>query len=49
MNIRSLIDERRRRRDGKRIVRAYTALPQTDDELIGLDAATAALIEEEPW
>jgi len=43
------MDERRRRRVGKQIVRAYTEQPQTDDELLGLDAATAALINEEPW
>jgi hypothetical protein len=49
MSIRSLIDERRRRRVGNQIVRAYTAQPQTDEEILGLDAATAALINEEPW
>lgn len=49
MKLRSLIDERRRRRDGLRIARAYTAQPQTDEQLLGLDEATAALISEEPW
>jgi hypothetical protein len=34
---------------GARIAAAYRLRPQTDDELWGLDEATRALIEEEPW
>jgi hypothetical protein len=44
-----LIDEHRRQRVGTEIVNAYRRQPQTDEELAGLDNATRALIEEEPW
>ncbi|HYB23415.1 MAG TPA: ribbon-helix-helix domain-containing protein [Solirubrobacteraceae bacterium] len=44
-----LIDEHRRSRIGAEIVDAYTRMPQTDEELAGIDEATRALIEEEPW
>jgi len=30
-------------------VDAYRRLPQTDEELAGLDEATRALVNEEPW
>jgi Arc/MetJ-type ribon-helix-helix transcriptional regulator len=49
MALERLIDDYRRRRIGAEIVDAYTREPQTDDELVGLDQATRALIEEEPW
>jgi Arc/MetJ-type ribon-helix-helix transcriptional regulator len=44
-----LVDEHRRRRIGEQIADAYRRQPQTDEELGGLDAATRALVEEEPW
>jgi Arc/MetJ-type ribon-helix-helix transcriptional regulator len=44
-----LIDEHRRQRIGTAIADAYRRQPQTSDELGGLDQATRALIEAEPW
>jgi Arc/MetJ-type ribon-helix-helix transcriptional regulator len=44
-----LVEQRRRERVGATIVDAYRRLPQTDEELAGLDQATRALIGEEPW
>jgi Arc/MetJ-type ribon-helix-helix transcriptional regulator len=44
-----LADEHRRRQIGARIVDAYRSRPQDEAELTGLDEATHALIEEEPW
>lgn len=44
-----LVERHRRQRIGAKIVEAYTLRPQTEAELAGLDAATRALIEEEPW
>ncbi len=44
-----LVDDERRRRLGAEIADAYRGQPQTDEELAGLDDATRALIEEEPW
>jgi Arc/MetJ-type ribon-helix-helix transcriptional regulator len=44
-----LVDQHRRRRIGAAIVDAYRRQPQTDDELAGLNDATRALVEAEPW
>jgi len=44
-----LVDRYRRHQTGRAIVDAYRRHPQRDDELAGLDEATRALIEEEPW
>ncbi len=44
-----LVDDHRRRKVGAVIVEAYRQQPQTDEELAGLDEATRALIDEEPW
>jgi metal-responsive CopG/Arc/MetJ family transcriptional regulator len=44
-----LMDERRRARASEHIVAAYRRHPQTDEELAGIDAATHALVEDEPW
>jgi Arc/MetJ-type ribon-helix-helix transcriptional regulator len=44
-----LVAQHRRERIGREIVDAYRKLPQTEDELAGLDAATRALVREEPW
>ena len=49
MGLEHLIDERRRLAIGLQIVDAYTQTPQTDLENSELDAATRALILEEPW
>jgi Arc/MetJ-type ribon-helix-helix transcriptional regulator len=49
LGLERLVDEHQRRRVGAEIVAAYRRLPQTDDELAGLDEATRALIREEPW
>lgn len=47
MGLERLIEERRRLAIGQQIVDAYTETPQSDDA--ELDAATRALIDEEPW
>lgn len=44
-----LVERHRRRAIGDRIHRGYREQPQTDEELLGLDEATRALIAEEPW
>jgi Arc/MetJ-type ribon-helix-helix transcriptional regulator len=44
-----LVDRHRRRAVGVAIVEAYRRQPQTDDELAGLDEATRALVNDEPW
>jgi Arc/MetJ-type ribon-helix-helix transcriptional regulator len=49
IGLEGLVEEHRRKLVGARIVDAYRRLPQTEDELAGLDAATRALVEEEPW
>ena len=49
MGLERLIDEHRRRAVGAEIVAAYRRTPETPVEAAGLDAATRALIEEEPW
>jgi metal-responsive CopG/Arc/MetJ family transcriptional regulator len=45
----ALIDRHRRRRNAERDIAAYTAMPQTEDELWGIDEATRRMIEDEPW
>jgi Arc/MetJ-type ribon-helix-helix transcriptional regulator len=45
----ALIDRRRRAQVGQAIVAGYRAVPQTDDELSWSDAASAAMIADEPW
>ena len=49
IGLEELIVQHRRRRTGQAIVDAYTRLPQSEDELAGLDRATRSLIAEEPW
>jgi len=44
-----LVDRHRRRRDAERTIAAYTAQPQTKEELAGVDEAARRMIEEEPW
>lgn len=45
----ALIAEQRRAAVGSVIVDGYRRVPQTDDELGWSDAASAAMISEEPW
>ena len=49
MGLEQLVVQHRRRQTGAEIVEGYRNLPQSDEELNGLDEATKALIEEEPW
>lgn len=44
-----LVDMHRRRRIGEAIVEGYRRQPQTAEEIGFADAATAAMIAEEPW
>jgi len=49
LGLERLVEEHRRLRIGTEIVEAYRRHPQTDEELAGLDKATRAFVEEEPW
>jgi Arc/MetJ-type ribon-helix-helix transcriptional regulator len=49
VGLKRLVDQHRRQQVGASIVAAYRRQPQTADELAGLDDATRALVEEEPW
>ncbi len=49
LGLERLVDQHRRRAVGAAIVEAYRRQPQTEDELAGLDEATRALVNEEPW
>ncbi len=49
LGLERLIDQLQRERVGAAIVAAYRSQPQTDEELAGLDDATRALVDEEPW
>lgn len=44
-----MIEQHMRQKVGDAIAEAYRRTPQTDEEIAGLDDATRALIEEEPW
>jgi len=44
-----MIDRHRRRRHAEADIAAYTAQPQTEEELAGVDEAARRMIEEEPW
>lgn len=45
----AVIDRRRRQAVGQAIADGYRRVPQVDDELSWSDAASAAMIGEEPW
>jgi Arc/MetJ-type ribon-helix-helix transcriptional regulator len=47
--LRELVDRHRRRRIAELEIAAYTAQPQTEEELAGVDEAARRMIEEEPW
>jgi Arc/MetJ-type ribon-helix-helix transcriptional regulator len=49
LGLEALIERHRRQQTGRTIVAAYRRRPQDEEELAGLDEATRALIEEEPW
>ena len=45
----TVIDRHRRAEVGRAIADGYRRLPQSDDDLGWSDAASAAMIAEEPW
>jgi Arc/MetJ-type ribon-helix-helix transcriptional regulator len=47
--LQALVEQRRRELIRRRIADGYEAAPQHEDELSGLDEATAGLVLEEPW
>jgi Arc/MetJ-type ribon-helix-helix transcriptional regulator len=47
--LRALVDRRRREAAAQATVDAYRRQPQTDEEVEGIAAETAAMIAEEPW
>jgi Arc/MetJ-type ribon-helix-helix transcriptional regulator len=49
LGLHQLVASHERRSVGLRIAEAYRRRPQTAEELAGLDAATRALVDEEPW
>lgn len=44
-----LVEQHRRRRIGNEIAESYRLQPQTAEERAGLDEATRALVDQEPW
>jgi Arc/MetJ-type ribon-helix-helix transcriptional regulator len=49
LGLEQLVDQHRRLQIGQKITEGYRRQPQTEEELAGLDRATQALVEEEPW
>lgn len=49
LGLEGLVERHRRQRTGRAMVGGYARRPQTEDEIAGLDEATRALVEEEPW
>jgi Arc/MetJ-type ribon-helix-helix transcriptional regulator len=49
LGLEGLVDRHRRLQTGRAIAEAYRRHPQNDEETTGLDQATRALVEEEPW
>ena len=49
LGLERLVDLHQRQRVGASIVEAYRREPQTEEEVAGLDEATRALVNEEPW
>jgi Arc/MetJ-type ribon-helix-helix transcriptional regulator len=45
----AIVERERRAAIGKAIVDGYRRVPQDDDDLAWSDAASAAMIAEEPW
>src|SRR3990172_1737850 len=44
-----IVDRQRRQRIGDAIVEGYRRIPETEEEIRWADAATIAMIEDEPW
>jgi Arc/MetJ-type ribon-helix-helix transcriptional regulator len=44
-----VLEHERRAATGQAIVEGYRRMPQDRDDLVWPDAATAAMIAEEPW
>ena len=44
-----VVDKHRRERIGILIAESFSRLAQSEEELIGIEGSTKALIEEEPW
>jgi Arc/MetJ-type ribon-helix-helix transcriptional regulator len=49
LGLEALVERHRRQRTGQAIVDAYRRNPQHEEEVAGLDEATRALVEDEPW
>lgn len=49
LGLQGLVERHRRQQIGRAIVDAYRQHPQDEEELAGLDDATRALVEDEPW
>ena len=49
LGLEKLVDRHHREQIAAQIVEAYQRLPQTDEELAGLEAATRALVDEDSW
>jgi Arc/MetJ-type ribon-helix-helix transcriptional regulator len=49
IGLEGLVERHRRQQTGQAIVDAYQEHPQSEDEVAGLNEATRALVEEEPW
>ena len=45
----AVVDQRRRKAIGQAIAEGYRRVPQDDDDLVWTEAASAAMIAEEPW
>jgi Arc/MetJ-type ribon-helix-helix transcriptional regulator len=45
----NVLERERRAATGRAIVEGYRRIPQGDDDLAWSDAATSAMIAEEPW
>ncbi len=49
LGLERLVEGHRRQRIGDQIAAAYRLQPQTSEELTGLNEATRALVDQEPW
>jgi Arc/MetJ-type ribon-helix-helix transcriptional regulator len=49
LGLEELTDRLERERIGRLIVEGYTRMPQTEEELEGIDEALEQMIAEEPW
>lgn len=47
--LKAVVERERRAAVGRAIVEGYRRLPQDGDDLVWCDAATSAMIAEEPW